>query len=592
MPRGSGFLALLAAVLVSCDTAPTGHGSASFMVATTPSPSHAGSTSGDGRHLSGSTVTVAATAADGYRFLHWSESSQIAFMESQYTFTVTRDRTLIANFTAEYRVHVSGSGTGDGRIISSPAGIDCASSAGATSGTCSASYPDGLAVTLNAVPATDHTFIGWSGDCTGTTDCSVVMSEDRNVVAAFEEPPPSYTLVVRGAGDGDGSVRSDPEGLDCQISAGSASGTCSAPFSAGTHVALEAVSATGHSLHGWSGGCSGSEECQVTMTADREVTASFTVESLTWTARNVGLSVLDINSLAVNDAGHIFACTHYGDGVYRSTDNGDGWLRVSSGLPEGLRVSWNIAISNSGTIYLSGSTGAGLYKSVNNGSSWTHIYPGERMRPRVIVFNAQGQMFAGMAAEQMLDGGIYRSDNGGHAWHSLNQIIDVNAMKIDSSGDIYAGTYQTGLYRSTDNGSNFHQLGSNLLRVTDIDINSNGDIFVATGNGVFRSTDNGGNWTAVNAGLSNLNVYALVIGPNDVLFVATWGGGVFRSSDNGASWTAVNYGLTELRVWTLTINSDGELFAGTPGGGVFRSSPTLNRQARRPVHPPPAGPEQ
>jgi hypothetical protein len=112
----------------------------------------------------------------------------------------------------------------------------------------------------------------------------------------------------------------------------------------------------------------------------------------------------------------------------------------------------------------------------------------------------------------------------------------------------------------------FSDMGSNLL-FTGI-----GDY--STGGGVFLSTDTAKSWTAVNSGLTNINVWALeVVGTN--LFAGTWGGGVFRSLDTGKSWTSVNSGLTNLTINAFFISGK-SLFAGTAGGGVFLSTDSSN----------------
>jgi hypothetical protein len=65
---------------------------------------------------------------------------------------------------------------------------------------------------------------------------------------------------------GSGSVTSNPTGLNCGA-------TCSADFSNGTSVTL---TATGTGFTGWSGGCTGTGACVVTLNANTSVTATFT----------------------------------------------------------------------------------------------------------------------------------------------------------------------------------------------------------------------------------------------------------------------------------------------------------------------------
>jgi hypothetical protein len=73
---------------------------------------------------------------------------------------------------------VTKAGTGSGTVMSSPSGINCGS-------TCGASYSSGTSVTLTAAAASGSTFAGWSGACSGTGTCTVSMTAARSVTAAF-----------------------------------------------------------------------------------------------------------------------------------------------------------------------------------------------------------------------------------------------------------------------------------------------------------------------------------------------------------------------------------------------------------------------
>ena len=80
--------------------------------------------------------------------------------------------------------------------------------------------------------------------------------------------PTGYTLAVSKAGTGVGTVMSSPAGISC-------GSTCSALFSGGSTVTLTAAPSAGSSFAGWSGACSGTGSCTVSMTAARGVTATF-----------------------------------------------------------------------------------------------------------------------------------------------------------------------------------------------------------------------------------------------------------------------------------------------------------------------------
>jgi uncharacterized delta-60 repeat protein len=75
------------------------------------------------------------------------------------------------------------------------------------------------------------------------------------------------TLTVAKAGSGSGSVASSPNGIDCGFS-------CSVSFGA-VPVTLTATASAGSSFAGWSGACSGTGPCTVTMGADQAATARF-----------------------------------------------------------------------------------------------------------------------------------------------------------------------------------------------------------------------------------------------------------------------------------------------------------------------------
>src|SRR5439155_8700557 len=147
---------------------------------------------------------------------------------------------------------VAKTGSGSGSVASSPGGISCGA-------TCSAALAG--PVTLTAAPAAGSSFAGWSGDCSGTGTCTLAMSGDHAVTARFETPK---TLTLTEVGGGRGTVSSSPSGLSCGSS-------CAHAFTYGTGVTLTATAAAGSSFAGWSGDCSGSGSCTLTMGANHSV---------------------------------------------------------------------------------------------------------------------------------------------------------------------------------------------------------------------------------------------------------------------------------------------------------------------------------
>ena len=54
------------------------------------------------------------------------------------------------------------------------------------------------------------------------------------------------------------------------------------------------------------------------------------------------------------------------------------------------------------------------------------------------------------------------------------------------------------------------------------------------------------------------------------IFVSPWSGGIYRSTDNGSNWTAVNNGLTNINIRITALFAEGSnIFAGLWGSGTF-----------------------
>ena len=79
--------------------------------------------------------------------------------------------------------------------------------------------------------------------------------------------PPVLTVTT--AGNGVGRVVSQPSGIDCPDD-------CRESYSLGATVTLNAYAAATDTFTGWTGACSGTGPCTITMNADKSVGANFT----------------------------------------------------------------------------------------------------------------------------------------------------------------------------------------------------------------------------------------------------------------------------------------------------------------------------
>ena len=69
-----------------------------FTITTSANPTEGGTISGGGTYLQSATCTLTATANFGYSFVNWTENGSEVSTDASYSFTVTEDRTLVANF--------------------------------------------------------------------------------------------------------------------------------------------------------------------------------------------------------------------------------------------------------------------------------------------------------------------------------------------------------------------------------------------------------------------------------------------------------------------------------------------------------------
>ena len=326
-------------------------------------------------------------------------------------------------------------------------------------------------------------------------------------------------------------------------------------------------------------------------------------QEVTWEQTNGPLGGAVV-SLAINSNGELFAGTVSG-GLLRSTNNGFSWQSIGSAT---LRASGRLvpvvsklAINSKGDIFAGtrddffSDIGGGVFRSTDNGDTWAQVNSGLPTRTAIfsLIIDSNDVLLAGDRA------GLARSTDNGETWVPLNNGLQkfVQALAINDQGHIFAGTQSgafnvtEGVFRSTDNGATWTEtvltgIGNapTAVKVRALAITSNGTVLAGVGNpfgptvasGVFRSTNNGDTWTPLGNGLTSKTYEVLIIKPNDDIFAGQsglWrgspGDGIFRSSDEGDSWTQISTGITATTdVFSLAVNSGGDLFAGTSLDGL------------------------
>ena len=224
----------------------------------------------------GKEVTLTATPATGFFFAGWTGACTGT---ADCKFLLTANKSVRARFSAlpATDANLTVKTTGSGTVASAPAGITCGQE-------CSANFAIDTAMTLTATPAEGFSFSKWTGGCTGTeASCQFTLKKTTTVNAVFKaNPVTTFNLTVNKTGNG--SVSSDPAGIDCGAN-------CAASFNSGTVVNLTALADEGNEFSEWKGACTGTGACQVTMDKARSVSAVFKiipVNSFNLTINNAG----------------------------------------------------------------------------------------------------------------------------------------------------------------------------------------------------------------------------------------------------------------------------------------------------------------
>ncbi|MEW6570532.1 MAG: DUF1566 domain-containing protein, partial [Nitrospirota bacterium] len=135
-------------------------------------------------------------------------------------------------------------------------------------------------------------FVATAYDVSGNE--SKYSNEVKKAIPLPAPPVVHYTLTVYKDGTGAGIVTSSPTGITC-------GSDCAEAYNAGTIVTLTAVADAGSTFAGWSGGCTGTGTCTVTMDAVKSVFATFNIRTYAIVATaGAGGSISPSGTVTVN----------------------------------------------------------------------------------------------------------------------------------------------------------------------------------------------------------------------------------------------------------------------------------------------------
>jgi hypothetical protein len=203
-----------------------------------------------GTYPSGQEVIITATPSDGYNFVNWTESGMEVSTSPSYTFNISSNCNLVANFTRQTQNYT---------VTSSVQPLE-----GGTTDIPSGTYPSGELVSITAIPAEGYSFLNWTenGEEVSTSaNYSFAISANHNFIANFIRQVQNYTVL---------SSTFPLEGGSTDIPSGA--------YPSGELVTITATPAEGYSFFNWTENgevISDSVRYTFTITINRNLVANF-----------------------------------------------------------------------------------------------------------------------------------------------------------------------------------------------------------------------------------------------------------------------------------------------------------------------------
>ncbi len=230
----------------------TNGGTQTYNINVSANPNNGGQIAGGGSYEQGQQCTVSATANAGYTFVNWTENGTAVSTQANYTFTVTGNRTLVANFQAQpqnYTVSVSANPTNGGTV------------------TGGGSYQQGQSCTVSAAANPGFTFTNWTenGNVVSTqANYTFTVNSNRTLVANFQTQ--TYTITTSANPNNGGTV------------------TGGGSYQQGQSCTVHATANTGYTFTNWTENgnvVSTNANYSFTVNSNRTLVANFQIQSFT-----------------------------------------------------------------------------------------------------------------------------------------------------------------------------------------------------------------------------------------------------------------------------------------------------------------------
>lgn len=286
-----------------------------------------------------------------------------------------------------------------------------------------------------------------------------------------------------------------------------------------------------------------------------------TDNGLTWSPANIGMGPKDVRALIATGSSTLIAGTHY-VGMYRSTNLGSSWNKSMTGFPAGSSI---LSLLVKGPSVFAG-TRDGVYRTDNNGDGWVKL-SGDNDTTRYGnvwgMCEKDGIVYASM--QLYFNAIVYKSTDDGDTWircrnAGLPAGLSFIKSLVASGNHVVAGTDE-GIYYSSNDGENWFP--TNVLNLSVPSLAASGGFVYAavpSGFGVYRSSDNGVTWVV---SLQSTVDYVEVAALNNSAFAGSFFAGARYSSNYGSTWLPSAGFPSDASIFALGPVNSGMILAGT-----------------------------